>query len=64
MTSMTDVPDNPLPLSRPRGRRPPGGRVVQWLRANLFSSIPNAIITLLLIFCWGKRPSAWCSGAI
>ena len=54
MTSMTDVPDNPLPLSRPRGRRPPGGRVVQWLRANLFSSIPNAIITLLLIFVLGK----------
>jgi general L-amino acid transport system permease protein len=28
--------------------------VVQWLRANLFSSIPNAIITLLLIFVLGK----------
>jgi general L-amino acid transport system permease protein len=54
MTSMTDVPDNPLPLSRARERRPPGGRVVQWLRANLFSSIPNAIITLLLIFVLGK----------
>jgi general L-amino acid transport system permease protein len=54
MTSMTDVPDNPLPLSRPRGRRPPGGRLVQWLRANLFSSVPNAIITLLLIFVLGK----------
>src|SRR6476469_2791823 len=69
MTSMTDVPDNPLPLSRPRGRRPPGGRMVQWLRANLFSSIPNAIITLLLIFVlrnaavslvqWGYLNAVW-----
>jgi general L-amino acid transport system permease protein len=54
MTSMTDVPDSPLPLGRQRARRPPGGRVVHWLRANLFSSIPNAIITLLLIFVLGK----------
>jgi general L-amino acid transport system permease protein len=54
MTSMTDVSDDPLPLARRRGRKPPGGRVVQWLRANLFSSIPNAIITLLLIFVLGK----------
>jgi His/Glu/Gln/Arg/opine family amino acid ABC transporter permease subunit len=54
MTSMTDVPDSPLPLGRQRARRPPGGRVVHWLRANLFSSIPNAIITLLLVFVLGK----------
>jgi general L-amino acid transport system permease protein len=54
MTSMTDAPDSPLPLGRQRARRPPGSRVVHWLRANLFSSIPNAIITLVLVFALGK----------
>src|SRR3954469_15059779 len=49
MTSITDVPENPLPFGRPRSRRTASGRVIAWLRANLFSSIPQTIISLLLI---------------
>jgi general L-amino acid transport system permease protein len=49
MTSITDIPENPLPFGRPRSRRTASGRVIAWLRANLFSSIPQTIISLLLI---------------
>jgi general L-amino acid transport system permease protein len=54
MTSISDAPQNPLPYSRPRSRRTFGGRVVGWLRQNLFKSIPSAIISLLLIFLLAK----------
>ncbi len=54
MTSVTDLPQSPLPVDRPRTRRPPGGPVVFWLRANLFGSIPSAIVSLLLIAVLGK----------
>src|ERR1700736_4058572 len=54
MTSITDMPQNPLPHSRPRSRRTFSGRIVGWLRQNLFKSIPSAIISLLLIFLLAK----------
>src|SRR5205085_6853034 len=49
MAFVTDAPENPLPLARPRPRAAGGGRTVRWLRANLFSSIPSSIVSLLLI---------------
>jgi general L-amino acid transport system permease protein len=54
MTSVTDIPQSPLPVDRPRTRRPPGGPVIFWLRANLFGSIPSTIVSLLLIALLGK----------
>jgi hypothetical protein len=54
MTSLTSAPENPLPLDRPRSRRKASGRVIGWLRANLFPSIPSSIISLLLIAVLGK----------
>jgi general L-amino acid transport system permease protein len=54
MTSITDLPQSPLPVDRPRTRRPPGGPVIFWLRANLFGSIPSTIVSLLLIALLGK----------
>src|SRR6266403_2030211 len=54
MTSVTDAPENPLPFARSRHRRVAGNRVIRWLRANLFSSIPSTIISLLLILVLAK----------
>jgi general L-amino acid transport system permease protein len=54
MTSMTDAPDNPLPFGRSRSRRPATGRAIGWLRANLFSSVPSSMISLLLVFLLAK----------
>ncbi len=54
MTTLTSVPENPLPFGGARSRRPAGSRAVRWLRANLFPSIPSGIISLLLIFVLGK----------
>src|SRR5882724_2298989 len=54
MTSITDIPQSPLPVGRPRTRRPPGGPIIFWLRANLFGSIPSTIVSLLLIALLGK----------
>jgi general L-amino acid transport system permease protein len=54
MTTLTSAPENPLPFGGARPRRPGGGRVIRWLRANLFSSIPSSIISLLLIFLLAK----------
>jgi general L-amino acid transport system permease protein len=54
MTSVTDIPQSPLSVDRPRTRRPPGGPVIFWLRANLFGSIPSTIVSLLLIALLGK----------
>ena len=54
MTTLTSAPENPLPFGGARPRRPGGGRVIRWLRANLFSSIPSTIISLLLIFLLAK----------
>src|SRR5256886_14247383 len=54
MTSVTDAPENPLPFGRSRHRGTTGNRAIRWLRANLFSSIPSTIISLLLILVLAK----------
>ena len=54
MTSVTDAPENPLPFGRSRHRGTTGNRLIRWLRANLFSSIPSTIISLLLILVLAK----------
>jgi general L-amino acid transport system permease protein len=54
MTSITDAPENPLPLDRPRIRRTVAGHIIAWLRANLFASITSSIMSLLLIAVLGK----------
>src|SRR6266403_982230 len=54
MTSVTDAPENPFPFGRSRSRRVAGNRVIRWLRANLFQSIPSTIISLLLILVLAK----------
>jgi general L-amino acid transport system permease protein len=54
MTSISDAPQNPLPFSNARSRKVPGGRVIRWLRANLFASITSSAISLLLIALLGK----------
>ena len=50
MTMVTDAPNNPLPLARPRYRRTLARRIIGWLRANLFASISSTVVSLLLIF--------------
>src|SRR6266545_3264884 len=54
MTSISDAPQNQLPVSSARSRKVPGGRVVRWLRANLFASVTSSVISLLLIALLGK----------
>lgn len=54
MTSVTDIPRSPLPFSPSRSGRTVIGRAIGWLRANLFASIPSAIVTLLLFFVLAK----------
>ncbi|WGR90991.1 amino acid ABC transporter permease [Bradyrhizobium sp. ISRA443] len=54
MSSVAHVPQDPLPVGRPRVRRTLGGQIVAWLRANLFRSIPSTVVTLLLVFVIGK----------
>jgi general L-amino acid transport system permease protein len=54
MTSVTDAPENPLPFEGSRPPRVGSGRVIGWLRANLFPSIPSSVISLLLIFLLAK----------
>src|SRR4051812_46997652 len=51
---MTSAPENPLPLGRPQYRRTASARIIGWLRANLFPSIPSSIMSLLLIGVLGK----------
>jgi len=54
MTSISDGPQNPLPFTIARSRKIPGGRVIRWLRANLFASVTSSVISLLLIALLGK----------
>src|ERR1700674_1808866 len=54
MSSVADAPENPLPFGRSRSCRAGSGRAIGWLRANLFSSIPSTVISLLLIFLLAK----------
>jgi general L-amino acid transport system permease protein len=68
MVAVTDIPDTP----RAR-RRPAGNPVLRWLRANLFSSIPNSILTLVLLAVlakglfgfvqWGIAHAVWLTPA-
>src|SRR5664279_6426404 len=54
MTSLADTRQDLLPSGPSRSRRTAGGRVIRWLRANLFASIPSSVISLLLIFLLAK----------
>src|SRR4051794_514270 len=54
MTSATSTPGDLLPIDRPRSRRTVFGRIIGWLRANLFASIASSIMSLLLITVLGK----------
>lgn len=68
MVAATDIPDTP----RVR-RRQAGNPVLRWLRANLFSSIPNGILTLVLLAVlvkglsgfaqWGIAHAVWLTPA-
>src|ERR1700760_388303 len=48
MASVADTPDLPR-AERPRPSLVGGYPVLRWLRANLFSSIPSTIVTLILL---------------
>jgi general L-amino acid transport system permease protein len=54
MTSISDTPQNPLPFSGARSRKTPAGRIIRWLRTNLFASVTSSVISLLLIVLLGK----------
>jgi len=54
MSVMTDIPDSPLPSARPRVNSSLGRQIILWLRANLFATIPNTVITLLILLVIGK----------
>jgi general L-amino acid transport system permease protein len=54
MTSISDVPQNPLPFNSARSRKLPGRHVIRWLRANLFASVTSSVISVLLIALLGK----------
>jgi general L-amino acid transport system permease protein len=49
MTSATDAPKQFDSLSQAPSALQRANRVLRWLRANLFSSIPSSVITLLLV---------------
>lgn len=69
MTSAADAPRSPRSLSRPQSGRGGAGKVLRWLRANLFSSISSTIVTLVLmallvraligIVQWGIWDAVW-----
>src|SRR5580704_10783301 len=69
MTAATTDTATFTPARSPRG----GNRVVRWLRANLFSSIANSIVTLLLFALlakalvsfvqWGLIDAVWSTPA-
>jgi general L-amino acid transport system permease protein len=54
MTSATSTPEDSLAVERPRTRRSTFGRIIGWLRINLFASITSSIMSLLLIAVLGK----------
>jgi general L-amino acid transport system permease protein len=54
MSSVTDLPENQLPLGRPQYRSTVAVRIVRWLRANLFASITSSVVSLLLILVLAK----------
>jgi general L-amino acid transport system permease protein len=69
MAVITDVPEGPRAMRRPQS----GNRVLRWLRTNLFPSIPNGIITLVLLAVlakgvisfvqWGIANAVWLTPA-
>ena len=50
MTAITDIPDAPRAARRPQMGNP----VLRWLRTNLFSSIPNAVLSVVLLAILAK----------
>src|SRR6478735_2128919 len=50
MTVIADIPEAP----RAERRRQTGNSALRWLRANLFSSIPNGILTVVLLAILAK----------
>jgi len=50
MTAITDIPDAPRAARRPQMGNP----VLRWLRTNLFSSIPNGILSVVLLAVLAK----------
>jgi general L-amino acid transport system permease protein len=65
MSSVADVPQDPLPIHRSRAPRTLGGLIVAWLRANLFPSIPSGVVTLLMLAVLGKAcVSLWQWGIV
>src|SRR3954463_3623060 len=69
MTAITDVPDAPRAARRPKIGNP----VLRWLRTNLFSSIPNGILSVVLLAIlakgivsfaqWGIANAVWLTPA-
>ncbi len=69
MSSAVDAPRNSPSFARSASGSGPGGRLLRWLRANLFSSIASTITTLLLglliarmlfgLVRWGVWDAIW-----
>jgi general L-amino acid transport system permease protein len=69
MTAITDTPDAPRAARRPQMGNP----VLRWLRTNLFSSIPNGILSVVLLAIlakgifsfvqWGIANAVWLTPA-
>ncbi|RXH35042.1 amino acid ABC transporter permease [Bradyrhizobium nanningense] len=69
MTVIADIPDAPRAARRPQSGNP----VLRWLRANLFSSIPNGILSVVLLAIlakgifsfvqWGIANAVWLTPA-
>jgi general L-amino acid transport system permease protein len=58
MAVLTEAPGNPQPLA-PRHSGRGGFRAWRWLRANLFSSVSSALISLLLLFLVGRAAASF-----
>jgi general L-amino acid transport system permease protein len=54
MSVISDIPDSHLPSAPPRIKRSFAGKVIVWLRTNLFATIPSSIVSLLILLILGK----------